>query len=113
MVFNVSFTLGDFRTNENTALAAHQHIWVREHNRICDSLNSSHPSWSEEKRFQEARRINIAQYQHILYNEFLPPLVGYDIMEKMDILPSRAGYKRQYNPNIDPTIQVNTKVDKY
>ena len=27
-------------------------------------------------------------------------------MREFDIEPKRRGYKRQYNPNIDPTIQV-------
>ena len=106
MFFN-HYHLGDFRTNENVALASHQTIWIREHNRIVDILKAAKPQWSPEKLFQEARRINIAEYQHILYNEFLPLLVGYDTMMKFDILPSSHGYKRQYNPNIDPTIQVN------
>ena len=50
--------------------------------------------------------IFLAQFQHILYNEFLPLLVGRKTMREFDIEPKRRGYKRQYNPNIDPTIQV-------
>ena len=67
---------GDFRTDENTALAAQQTLWVREHNRIVDLLRPLKPHWKAEKLFQEARRINIAQYQHILFKEFLPILIG-------------------------------------
>jgi peroxidase len=67
---------GDFRTDENIGLAAHQTIWVREHNRIADALKATHPAWDDETVFQEARRITIAEYQHIIFNEFLPPLVG-------------------------------------
>ena len=69
-------SLGDFRTDENVALAAHQTLWLREHNRIVDHLRTGFPQMPAEQLFQEARRINIAHYQHIIYNEFLPPLVG-------------------------------------
>ena len=70
---------GDFRTDENIALAGHQTLWVREHNRLVDILKKNKPNWKPEKMFQEVRRINIAQYQHIIYNEFLPLLIGWYI----------------------------------
>jgi len=38
--------------------------------------------WDSETIFQEARRITIAEYQHIIYNEFLPPLVGKRPLQK-------------------------------
>ena len=71
------------------ALAAHQTLWVREHNRIVDVLTQLRPQWSPEKLFQEARRITIAQYQHILYNEFLPILIGPKVMKEMNLYPER------------------------
>ena len=54
---------------------------MREHNRVANELRNMHPSWSDEALYQEARRIVVAEYQHILYNEWLPIIVGKDISD--------------------------------
>ena len=63
--------------NEQPQLTVIHTVWVREHNRIAKYLMNLNPEWSGETIFQEARRIVIAELQHITYNEFLPALLGY------------------------------------
>ena len=77
-IYNLRYFLyvGDLRSNENVGLTALQTLFVREHNRIADLLKAYHPFWDNSVIFEEARRINIAQYQHIVYNELLPVLIG-------------------------------------
>lgn len=74
--FHFKYMTGDVRTNQNPGLAILQIILLREHNRIADVLQHLNPHWDDELTFQEARRINIAQYQHISYYEWLPIFLG-------------------------------------
>lgn len=59
---------------------------ARQHNTVARELAKYNPHWDDETLFQEARRINIATIQHITYNEFLPILLGKDVMEKFGLL---------------------------
>jgi len=62
---------GDIRANENIALTTVQTLFAREHNRIVDALPED---WSEQRKFDTARRLVIATQQYITYEEFLPAL---------------------------------------
>ena len=45
---------------------------------------------------QEARRVLNAEYQHIVYNEFLPALLGQQYMDNFGLLPLTDGYSNDY-----------------
>ena len=70
------FFAGDFRVNEQLNLVVLHTIFMREHNRIATELARLNPRWSDDKIYQEARKINIAEYQHILFKEWLPIIIG-------------------------------------
>ena len=67
---------GDSRVNEFIGLTNMNQIWMREHNRVSDFFIKINGHWDDERLFQESRRVVIAEMQHVVYNEFVPLLIG-------------------------------------
>ena len=67
-------------------------LFHRAHNQLAEGLQTVNPHWDDEKLFQEARRINIAQFQNLVYGEYIWPLLGYHTAAKMQLMPHHKGY---------------------
>ncbi|EAT42428.1 AAEL006014-PA [Aedes aegypti] len=102
----VCYLAGDARVNQNPGLTIMQIMLLREHNRIADNLQKHNPHWDDELLFQEARRINIAQYNYINYYEWLPIFLGKENMLKNRLIyNAKAGdYINDYDPAQDPSV---------
>ena len=82
---------------------------MREHNRIATLLKEKHPDWNDETLYQESRRIVIAEYQHIIYDEWLPQILGKEFMASTRLSSLPSGYLLDsnlvnQNNDIDPRI---------
>ncbi len=79
------FVAGDIRANEQPVLTALHTLFVREHNRLCNELAVTNPTWTDEQLYQHARRMVVGFIQVIAFEEWLPalgihldPYTGYD-----------------------------------
>ena len=67
---------------------SYKHFFTKKSNYVCllclfriaSELGSINPHWDDETIFQEARHIVAAVTQHITYNEFLPMVLGKELM---------------------------------
>ncbi|XP_059475444.1 peroxidase-like isoform X2 [Neocloeon triangulifer] len=98
------FRAGDGRVNEQPQLTVTHTVWLREHNRLAAALGEMHPKWSDEAIFQEARRIVVAQMQHITYNEWLPIILGRERMDLLRLSPQENGGTRLYDETLNAGI---------
>lgn len=87
------FLAGDHRANENPALVTMHTLFVREHNDICRELAQKFGNWKDQKLYQVARKINEAQFQFIVLNEYYPAMAG-----------RRLRRYKGYNANVNPSI---------
>jgi peroxidase len=88
------FAAGDRRANENIELTAMQTLFLRNHNRLAAIFKANNPTWTDQQIFLEARKINIADYQYTIYNQYLPDLIG-------NYAPGAyQGYNSSFNPGI-------------
>lgn len=69
-------------------------LWMREHNTVASELKRFFPNWADERLFQEARKITTAEYQGIVYNEWLSFLLGYKSL----------GHYKGYKQCVDPSM---------
>lgn len=70
------YKAGDTRVNMHPHLTAMHTFWTREHNRIAKVLEDLNPHWDDERIYQEARGIVVAEIQHITYQYWLPLVIG-------------------------------------
>ncbi|XP_050293692.1 peroxidase-like [Anthonomus grandis grandis] len=98
------FTSDISRVNQNPELTILHIIFVREHNRIAKELLFYNPHWDDEHIFQEARKINIAQHQHISYYEYLPIHLGPLHVYSSKLLYNTTGFVDDYNETINPAV---------
>jgi len=91
-VLKLFLPAGDGRVNEWPGLTSLHTIWVREHNRIERKLHEINRHWNGERLYQEARRIVIAEWQHSVYNEWLPIVLGCDVMRAYGLQTADTGY---------------------
>ena len=68
------YIAGDSRANEHVGLTAIHILFVREHNRIAEVLESQNPEWTDEEIYQTARKYVTALMQQITYQEYLPSM---------------------------------------
>ncbi|XP_031765233.2 chorion peroxidase-like [Galleria mellonella] len=92
------FKSGDARVNEQPGLVAAHIVWLRQHNRMAQELAHLNPHWSDEKIYQETRKIVGAMIQHITYREFLPIILGTEVMRLFELELLKKGYYKDYNP---------------
>lgn len=100
------FEAGDDRANEQVALTVMHTIWMREHNRIADFFAQAYPAWDDETIFQESRRVLAAEVQHIVFNEWLPVVLGRKIMNKYGLDLVEEGYYDGYDSKVNSGIRL-------
>lgn len=91
------FATGDDRANAEPHMAMMHTVFHREHNRLADRLSKLNPHWNDETLYQEARRIVIAEIQHVTFNEWLPILVGKNYT---DSAMKESSYDADENPAV-------------
>jgi peroxidase len=92
-VVNDTFVTGDPRVMENPELTALTILFMREHNFWVGTLKAQHPNWTGDQLYNMAKAINTAEYQNIIYTEYLPLLLG----------PVLGPY-RGYNPSVNAQV---------
>lgn len=85
--------IGDVRGDENLALTSMHEIWLKEHNYQVDRLKDMNLGLTDEQLFQTARMIVGAEWQKVIFEEWLPELIG-------NVLPAYTGYKSDVNATI-------------
>ena len=98
------FFAGDERFDQHVMLTEMHVIFLRLHNKYARELSIINPRWSDEIIFQETRRILIAINAQIIYSEWLPIIIGQNLMKKFELFPLTEGYLMNYNEKIYPQL---------
>jgi hypothetical protein len=70
-----------FTNNWWVGLSMLHHLFVREHNSICDFLKSKYPAWTDDELYAKARLINAALMAKIHTVEWTPAIISHPVIK--------------------------------
>src|SRR5699024_12187097 len=71
---------------------------------IAQSLAAINPQWNDDELFEETRRIVAAQIQHITFKEFMPYVLGEEMMNQHDLRLLTEGFYHRYDMSVNPSV---------
>lgn len=91
--FEGLYYAGDNRANQQSALLTLQTVWAREHNYQVDKLEpyATAQGWTQDELFNAARAITEAEWQHVVYDEYVPTLIGNQADDLLDAYKDFVG----------------------
>ena len=92
------------RAIEQPGLASMHSLFVNEHNRIAEEIQKSDEDLDDEEVYQQARRMVIAELQNIVYNEFLPIVLGEKSVKDHNLNLPNAESSSTYEDTINPSL---------
>lgn len=84
------YEAGDARVNQTPWLALWHSLLYRLHNYIAKRLATVNKHWDDDRLFNESRRISIAVYEHLTYNQWLPTVLGRKYAESKNLTCRRV-----------------------
>ncbi|XP_063426083.1 peroxidase-like protein [Mytilus trossulus] len=98
------FKSGDSRLSVTPMLTVVHTAFLREHNNINERLRAL--GWYDgEELYQESKKILTGIYQHIIYTEYLPVVLGEEGMNMFGLRSKRFGFNTLYNPSANPSTR--------
>lgn len=91
------YMAGDSRVNTNPYAIILYTIFLRNHNQIAKKLVNENLVLTEDEIFEKAKELNTKIYRDIIFNEWLPILIGTENMNKL----SREKLRKQRNQDYE------------
>uniref|UniRef100_A0A8C5LS64 Peroxidase n=1 Tax=Leptobrachium leishanense TaxID=445787 RepID=A0A8C5LS64_9ANUR len=101
------FKAGDSRASEQPGITCTQTLFLREHNRVATELHKLNPSWSGDILYEVTRKIVAACFQHIVYDHWLPILLGPKMHE---VIPPNNCYDECTDATVSNSFTIGFRV---
>lgn len=82
---------------DRNALGLLHRVFLREHNHVAERLAGANVHWDDAKLFLEARRIVVAQLQHVTFNEYVPAILREAAQVDHELRPLANGFYAGYS----------------
>jgi hypothetical protein len=97
--------IGDPRNDENIIVSQLHHAFIRFHNNVVEHVATAEPRLKGAALFAEARRVVTWHYQWVVVHDFLPRIVGTDLVDEL-LKPDGSTDLKLFEPRNDPFIPV-------